>query len=101
MKISAKSNVSISEIPVSYDMCFYFFFSYYYILLYFYFSQLMLMNTSCKIKRKNRRRVEKENSKMNTDSSEDSISLINNDTHIIIYVITLRDKASIVTFSPR
>jgi len=32
---------------------------------------------------------------------EDSISLINNDTHIIIYIITLRDKASNVTFSPR
>jgi len=35
---------------------------------------------------------------MNTDSSEDSISLINNDIHIIIYIITLRDKTSNVTF---
>jgi len=38
--------------------------TFYYILI---FHTLKLMNTSCKIKRKNRRRVEKENSKMNTD----------------------------------
>jgi len=29
---------------------------------------------------------------MNTDSSEDSISLINNNTYTITYIITLRDK---------
>jgi len=33
--------------------------------------------------------VENENLKVNTDSLEDSVSLINNDTHIIIYIIIL------------
>jgi len=67
---------------------------FHYILLYFsfIFYTLKLMNTSCEIKRKNRCCVENENSKMNTDSSEDGISLINNNTYSITYIITLCDN---------
>jgi len=51
------------------------------------------MDTSCKMKKKTG--VEKENSKMNTDSSEDSISLI---MILILLFILLRKKASNITF---